>query len=179
MTEKQDSVANAGNQISHAAYSSVAPPSLAAFNSDLDASEPGFHYAGVTTMTGVDQTTPTGSVFVATGTNGTATVTVTGLTTDGLIVDGVISQGSSLTVGAGQTSNLAEADANSHRWASSTQSSNTAGGVMSWTVGAPDYWGTIALEYKPSGGAAAALDDAAFQIRARGLGRDPYVTVFS
>lgn len=104
-------------------------------------------------FTNVDQTTPTGAIFVSNGSSTTPSVTVASATGE-LVIDTVSTRGDakSTTVGAGQTvicsGALGNAGANG-RGASSSEA-GAASVVMSWTLGAIKAWEIAAVALKPA-----------------------------
>ena len=117
--------------------------------------------AGVTTFTGVHQTTPLGTFASANAPNpspGPATVNVSSATNE-LVFDTVACETcTSLTVGGGQTQrwNLSE-EMSSAMGAGSTEP-GAATVTMSWALGSGDHWAIGAVPIKPSGGSPPAVD---------------------
>lgn len=106
-------------------------------------------------FTSVDQTNPVtnSNTNSANAPNsGPATVTVTTAGTD-VIVDEVCDGTSVGAVGADQTQNYTESDSHAvcQSQATSTQL-GSAGGVMSWSVGAGDTWGITAISLRAASG---------------------------
>ena len=106
-------------------------------------------------LTGVDQSTPTGTAASATGTSNALTVDVTSAANE-LVYDVATQRngdGNTLTVGAGQTQRTntlggAGAGSNSVVGASSTEA-GAASVTMSWTGTSGDEWTTCAVPVKP------------------------------
>lgn len=113
--------------------------------------DPFLHFLGVITMSGVDQTTPTGTFVGADGATSVATVTVGSVGADDLVIDQLYEYNDTTpTVGADQTVRNTQSHAAPTEFRQSTQP-GTAGGVMSW-VDAFDEWMLHAVAFKPSAG---------------------------
>lgn len=106
---------------------------------------------GGESMTGVDQTTPTGTAATATGTSTAPSVNVSGATDD-LAVDCMSAVQQTATVGAGQTQRWNATGGTSVRGAGSTEP-GAATVTMSWTLGASVAWAIVAVAAKAAGGA--------------------------
>lgn len=101
-------------------------------------------------LTGVDQTTPFGTVATNSGTGDPVTVTAT--TTSGeLVVDGiaVASAGVTMTVGANQTQNGSQQVGTGAITSASSRQNGSDGGVMSWTGASGVTYGSAAVPVKP------------------------------
>ena len=159
MTEMWDTpaVQNTGA----AGYRLAAPATGAqTVTSTIQDATPFTHFLGLISMTGVDQTTPVGTPVSATGTDTAPTVTVASVGADDLVVDNLMVGGSlgTVTIGADQTERWSQSEGpNTGEGRGSTQL-GTAGGVMSWTLGATpvDAWAIGAVAFKPVAAAAAA-----------------------
>lgn len=109
------------------------------------------HYPSieVVSLTGVDQTTPTGTVATAEGTGTTATVDVSSASGE-FVIDGVRAATSSITVGAGQTSRAENENWEGNEISAGTSTEAGAASVtMSWTVGASARWMIHGVSFKP------------------------------
>lgn len=110
--------------------------------------------AGSVSTYDTDQTSPSGTVFTASGTSVSSTsVTVTDATSDDLITDIVkvwSSGGTQPTVGADQNQNFKGQDGSFNEYAASSRQAGTAGGVMSWTfaIGNSEFYGHAAARIK-------------------------------
>jgi hypothetical protein len=125
---------------------------------DIQSTEPTYQWLGVISFTGVDQTTPVGTAVTATGTtSGPATVTVTDAAADDMVVESMRDEAlNPPTIGADQTQRNTLTASNRHH-KQSTQL-GTAGGVMSWTLDTPDFWGIGAIAFKAAAGGAGGTD---------------------
>lgn len=112
--------------------------------------------AGATSWTGVDQSTPLGTMVTATGT-GTA-VTVTASTSAGEMVVDVLAADDGPTAAAdgSQTERWDDAVTGVVRGAASSESSGDGNVVMSWTLGSSKEWEIAAVPIKAGGGGAGA-----------------------
>ena len=104
-------------------------------------------------FTNVDQTTPTGAIFVSNGSSTTPSVTV-GSATGELVIDTLSTRGDakSTSVGAGQTV-ICSGALGSNRTAGRGASSSEAGAAsvtMSWTMGSSKAWEMAAVALKPA-----------------------------
>jgi hypothetical protein len=107
----------------------------------------------VVLMSGVHQTTPTGT-GVALGSNGGSapSVTVTGFTSTDLLIDGYYAwDGGTPTPGAGQTQRALSVSGDNQTIASSSQPGSVAGGVMSYNTPGGE-WAIGAVAYKEAAG---------------------------
>ena len=99
------------------------------------------HHLGVVSLTGVDQTTPTGTIAENDGTNNSPTVTASGVASDDLIIDALFTDyNGTITVGADQIQRVSEVGEGFENFRMSTQS-GTDGGVMSWSLGGSSEYG--------------------------------------
>lgn len=111
-------------------------------------------FCGAISMTGVHQLTPVGTPATSSNTNGAATVTVTGVSSDDFVVDAVTvfaNTSNKPTVGPDQTErwNLAGLPNTPINGGAGSSQPGTAGGVMSWTV--PFLaWVMGAIAFKPA-----------------------------
>lgn len=119
--------------------------------STLDANDVADHALGVVSMTGVDQTSPVGTPASATGSSGTASVTVGSVGADDLVVDQVVWNASTPTIGADQTQRYSVDGGGGFLITRGSTQPGTAGGVMSWTASSSD-WGIGAVAFKPAAG---------------------------
>jgi hypothetical protein len=123
--------------------------------STLDDATPYEHSAIITSVTGVDAGTPTGTPNTATGSSSTPSVTVAGTVTDGLVLDNVIDESVGISaVGANQTQRGTHAGAGGFMSGASSTQPGSAGGVMSWTLNSAAQWAIGAVEFKPVAAAA-------------------------
>lgn len=136
----------------NAGYVRVAPSTGSqTVTSTLDDSGPFEHGISVITMTGVNQTTPTGTYADATANNTAPSVTVAAPASDSLIVDNLVTEGMARSaVGANQTERTSPADINLLYHYGSTQA-GADGGVMSWTLPSASNWRLVAVEFKAAG----------------------------
>lgn len=154
--------ANAGH---HWPGGSTLPGGAQTVESTLSGSPRVGHAMVMETLTGVHQTTPVGTAATATGGATQATVTVGSVGTDDLVCDALVEQSSSNpSADAGQTTRgqLVIPGTSSHL-SCSTQP-GTSGGVMSWTLTAPDFWTLGAVAFKPAAAGATTTD---FMVAAR------------
>lgn len=118
--------------------------------STLDDATPYEHSCVVISMTGVDQTTPTGTPNTATGNSTTPSVTVAGTVTDGLVVDNMACASVGVSsAGANQTQRGTHAGAGGFMSGASSTQSGASGGVMSWNLTGSADWSIGAIEFKP------------------------------
>lgn len=154
MTEKWDTAAGG---ISNAGYSLAgqSTTSSASVVSTMGATDPVIQVVGVVSMTGVDQSIPTGSAFEATGSGANPSVTVTDAVTGDLVCDNLISVGfGTPSPDAGQTQTYAvDLVGSANRRVHGSRQAGADGGVMSWTLGATDWRiGAIAFKAAAAGG---------------------------
>jgi hypothetical protein len=109
--------------------------------------------ASAVSLTGVDQTTPTGTAAVATGVSATATVNVTSAT-DEMVVDSLIyaANSASMSVGAGQTQRANLTGGNGFMFHGSSTEAGAATVTMSWTQTNSSYFALVATPFKPVSG---------------------------
>ena len=99
----------------------------------------------------VDQTTPTGALQSAAGTNPTASITVSSAPGE-MVIDTVITDvASTLTAGVGQTEQWNEPNAGMDRISAGSTEAGAASVTMSWD-GPADDWTIVAVAVKPSSG---------------------------
>ena len=111
---------------------------------------------GVTSMTGVHQTTPIGTPQTANATSNAPSVNVSSAT-DELVVDNLYAiTANTLTVGAGQTERWAQTIGTAVVGKGSTEV-GSATTTMSWSMAGADIWTIGAVGFKPAGAAAASL----------------------
>lgn len=121
--------------------------------STLDDTTPYEQSVIVTSVTGVDQTTPVGTAASASGNSTTPSVTVTGVSSDGMVVDNIATESGSISsVGADQTQRGTHAGAGGFMSGASSTQPGTAGGAMSWTLAIAENWDIGAIEFKPAAG---------------------------
>jgi hypothetical protein len=152
-----------GTYYGNAGYSFIAPAASAqTVTSTLVDTTPSGHALGVITMTGVDQTTPTGTAATALGDglNGVS-VTVGSVGTDDLVVDNMHGRPTTPVIGANQTLRNTRDATWPTAFRQSTQPGSS-GGVMSWTFtgGAdydPAYIGAVAFKPTAAGGGSAPM----------------------
>ncbi len=107
---------------------------------------------GAVSFFGVDQTTPLGTPAVATGTNGTPSVTVAS-NTGQLVVDAVTANGNTtLTVGSGQTQqyNTGTGTSSSNVLGAGSTEPGASSTTMSWTLGSARPWSIVAVPLRPA-----------------------------
>lgn len=148
-----------GSFYRQAGYSFVAPSTSATTVTATCASFPGGGSAqglGVISMTGVDQTTPTGTVPTVTdGNSTTPSITVASVGADDMVVDGLFADNdTSASQGAGQTTRFTENPDANVSFRGSTQGGGS-GGVMSWTKSTTEFWFMGAVAFKPAAGSGA------------------------
>ena len=167
MTEIWDEItgqAAPNNDIAHQGNSLVAPTTGAqTVATDLTvAGSKDYLSGGAISMTGVHQTTPTGTSARASGTGTTASVTAADAVSGDLVVDSILGwtdSAGTLTIGANQTERNAQdwAPGNILRFKQSSQA-GADGGVMSWTWTNPNPdvgWILGAIAFKPLAAAGA------------------------
>jgi hypothetical protein len=125
---------------------------------DVQSTEPTYQFLGVVSFTGVDQTTPVGTAATAIGTTtGPATVTVASVSADDMVVESMRTESlNPPTIGANQT--IRNTQTASNRFHRQSTQLGSDGGVMSWTLDGPDYWGIGAIAFKAAAGGAGGTD---------------------
>ena len=130
-------------------FSKTAPDtSSQTVSSDITATTPSDHFLGVITMTGVDQTTPTGTAAsdpIAFDVSPSATVS--SVNADDMVVDFLVDQNSP-TVGANQTERINPANTSFPTYFRVSTQAGSDGGVMSWTHTGNGTRGLHALAFK-------------------------------
>ncbi len=155
MAEQWDN-APFGTFFGHAGYSLAGQSTGAQTVTSTLASTVDEHVLGVISMKGVDQSTPIGTPNSATGSGASATVTVTGTTSDGLVVSGMFSGWNGATAGANETERWEEIVSSAVTGAGNTQAGSD-GGVMTHdrvSTGFASDWGIGAVEFKAAAGGA-------------------------
>lgn len=115
---------------------------------------------GVISMTGVHQSTPTGTAATATGNSAAPSVTVSAPASDSLVVDNLMTAGEDRSaVGSGQTERISTINGFLIQYGSTQLGSS--GGVMSWTLNNPIDWSLGAVEFKASAGGGGSNNGAA------------------
>jgi hypothetical protein len=129
------------------AYVLANPPTgLQTVTSTLSSSDIIRHAFVMMSYTNVNQSTPAGALFTATGAATPASVTVTSVGANDLVVDFVaVVTPNDVVVGAGQTPRGTQGtDGGGHFWDQSTEAGS--GSVaMTWVVTGVDGWGSIAF----------------------------------
>lgn len=157
MTELHDAGFGTTPNVHSAYYKTGIGTGLSAVTHTMTDTTPGSHVFGIITMTGVNQSSPVGTVATATGTTADPmTVTVSSTVASGLVVAGLafVDNGAEAppgTVGADQTEQYRVNTATDNFFGVGSTQDGAAGGVMSWAnIGAPSAveFGLIAIEFK-------------------------------
>lgn len=114
-------------------------------------------FGGAACYSGVDPTTPVGTLVSATGSSTAPSVVVTSATND-LVIDNLTSHNNSSpppSVVAGQTLRYQTIDSGSTDGISGSTKAGAASVTMSWTLSVSGQWTIVALPLKPASAAAA------------------------
>lgn len=127
---------------------------------------------GAVSYLNVNQSTPTGSFFSASGLNSSPSVTVTGVGKDELAIDTLAVKGNpTATVGAGQTQRWNAAFSSDVRTAGSTEPGPTPGGnvTMSWSLSSSIEWALGAVELNAANPTAVTVTEMSAMVRGPGV----------
>lgn len=150
-----------------------------------NAASTGRTVVAIRSFTGVNQSTPLGTLVAATAAGGTRTVNVASAV-DELVVDmGLNRAGGTVTVGAGQTQRVNQASAVADQVGVSSDEAGAATVTMSWTSTGGDEWVLVGIPLKPAaGGGSVALAGTGLQSPPVGRGElylrpppDPFLTI--
>ena len=111
-------------------------------------SNPDFAVIAVTQLTGVDQSSPTGTPAKATDTTGTPSISVPSTPGD-LVLDALSGWGGAHTVGAGQSQNYARTLSGDWNGQGSSESATGSSTTMSWSNNS-DTWALVGVAFKPA-----------------------------